>query len=338
MNLIAGTPVAWWVIFNGFVLAMLALDLGVFHRRAHAVRFKEAVAWSGVWIALALLFSFGILMGWVGSYEAGERGLRAQEFLAGYLVEKSLSVDNVFVFAMIFGYFAVPPAYQHRVLFYGILGALVFRAIFIFGGVWLIEHVEWVLYVFAVFLIVTGVKMFRTGDRKISPEKNPVVRLVRRLLPVSPEYAGQAFFHRVNQRTFATPLLLVLAFIETTDVMFAIDSIPAILIITQDTFIVYTSNVFAILGLRALYFALAGFLGMFRYLSCGLALVLIFIGGKMFYQAVTEAVTGVAHKIPIGLSLGVIAAILTSAVAASLLWRRPAPASEPAGDEPAPTA
>ncbi|MBL8877765.1 MAG: TerC family protein [Phycisphaerales bacterium] len=301
---------------------MLALDLGVFHRKAHEVRFKEALTWSVVWVALALLFNFGILQGWFGPYLPEERSLRAKEFLVGYLVEKSLSIDNVFVFAMVFAYFSVPAAYQHRVLFYGIIGALLMRAVFIFAGSWLIQHFEWVLYFFAAFLVVTGIKMIWAKGKQIEPDKNPVIRLARRMLPITPEYHGQYFFRRIDGRLVATPLFLVLLFIETTDVIFAIDSIPAILIITQDTFIVYTSNVFAILGLRALYFALAGFMKMFHMLTYGLAGVLVFIGGKMFYQAAVKALWQLDHdvKVPIGLSLGVIAAIIAMSVVASLLF------------------
>ncbi len=313
-------PLIWWIVFNFFVLAMLALDLGVFHRKAHEVRFKEALTWSVVWIGLALIFNLGILFGWFGPYEAHERALRAKEFFTGYLVEKALSVDNVFVFAMIFTYFSVPPQYQHRVLFYGILGALIFRAIFIFTGVWLISQFEWVLYIFALFLVATGIKMILAKGKEIHPEKNPVIKLTRRLIPVSDYYDGQKFFTRINGKLVATPLFLVLLFVETTDVIFAIDSIPAILIITQDTFIVYTSNVFAILGLRALYFCLAGFMKMFYYLTYGLALILVFIGGKMFYQAAVKSFTGVETKIPIEWSLGIIGVLLAIAVIASLLF------------------
>ncbi len=332
MDPLLGKPLAWWIAFNVFVLAMLALDLGVFHRKAHEVRFREALTWSVVWIALALLFNLGILLGWFGPYDAGERGERAKEFLVGYLVEKSLSVDNVFVFAMVFAYFAVPSHLQHKVLFYGILGALAFRAVFIFSGVWLIERFEWVLYLFAAFLIFTGVKMILAKGKSIDPDRNPVVRLARRLVPMTNEYHGDRFFTRVDGRLLATPMFLVLVFVETTDVIFAIDSIPAILIITQDTFIVYTSNVFAILGLRALYFALAGFMKMFHYLTYGLAGVLIFIGGKMFYQAAVKAIYDLPedYKAPIGLSLGVIGVLLAVSVIASLLW----PPRDAAGQSP----
>lgn len=315
-----GKPLYWWIGFNLFVLAMLALDLGVFHRKAHEVKFKEAATWSLVWIGLALLFNLGILLGWVGPYGEAQRGLKAKEFLAGYLVEKALSVDNVFVFAMIFTYFAVPAAYQHRVLFYGIVGALVFRALFIFSGVWLIEHFEWVLYIFAVFLIFTGIKMVWAKGKAIDPEKNPAIKLLRRTMPLTAEYVGQRFFVQVGGRLMATPLFLVLCFVELTDVIFAVDSIPAILIITNDPFIVFTSNVFAILGLRALYFCLAGFMRMFEYLTYGLAVILVFIGGKMFYQAASKALYGHEYKIPIELSLGVIGVLLAISVAASLLF------------------
>jgi tellurite resistance protein TerC len=310
---------AWWIGFNVFVLAMLALDLGVVHRKAHEVSFKEAIVWSVIWIGLALLFNLGILWGWFGAYEPDERAIRAKEFLVGYLVEKSLSIDNVFVFVLIFTYFAVPALYQHRVLFFGIIGALIFRAVFILTGTWLIHRFEWLLYVFAVFLVVTGIKMILAKGKEIHPERNPVLRLVRRLMPVTDEYHDEKFIVRREGRRWATPLLLVLVFVETTDVIFAVDSIPAILIITQDTFIVYTSNVFAILGLRALYFALAGFMKLFHYLTYGLAAILMFIGGKMFYQAAAKALWGGEAKLSIELSLGVIAAILIVAVLASIL-------------------
>jgi tellurite resistance protein TerC len=318
-----GGSMGWWIGFNVFVLFMLALDLGVFHRKAHEVRFREAVIWSVVWIGLALLFNYGILAGWFGGYAEADRTLRAKEFLVGYVVEKSLSVDNVFVFAMIFAYFAVPARLQHKVLFYGILGALFFRAVFIFGGAWLTQKFEWTLYFFAALLVATGIKMIWAKDKQMDPERNPVVRLARWLIPISNEYDGDRFITRVDGRRMATPLLLVLLLVEASDVIFAIDSIPAILLITQDTFIVYTSNVFAILGLRSLYFALAGFMQMFRYLTYGLAAILIFIGGKMFWQAAAGAMGMAGAKVPVGTSLGVIAAILTISVLASLIRPRP---------------
>lgn len=242
-----------WAAFNVFVLGMLALDLAVFHRKAHAVSLREALAWSIVWISLALIFNAGIYYVW------GEE--KAMEFLAGYLIEKSLSVDNIFVFLMIFSYFAVPAMYQHRVLFWGILGALVMRAIFIALGAALLQAFHWMIYIFGGFLIVTGIKMLLMGDHKLEPEKNPAVRLLRRVMHVTKEYHGQRFFIRRDRRLLATPLLLVVVVVETTDVIFAVDSIPAIFAITQDTFIVYTSNVFAILGLRRPLFSLGRYHG-----------------------------------------------------------------------------
>ena len=295
-----------WVAFNVFVLGMLALDLAVFHRKAHAVSLREALAWSIVWISLALIFNLGIYYVW------GEE--KALEFLTGYLIEKSLSVDNLFVFLVIFSYFAVPAMYQHRVLFWGILGALVMRAIFIAAGAALLTAFHWMIYVFGGFLIITGIKLLLTGDHKLEPEKNPAVRLLRRVMHVTKEYHGQRFFIRSNGRLWATPLLLVLVVVETTDVIFAVDSIPAIFAITLDPFIVYTSNVFAILGLRALYFLLAGIMDMFRYLKVGLSFVLCFVGVKMLIVDF--------YKIPIGISLGVVAGILALSILASLLAQR----------------
>lgn len=304
-----------WIVFNVFVLGMLALDLGVFHRNAHKVSLREALTWSVVWISLALIFNLGIHYFW-GSE-------KALEFLAGYLIEKSLSVDNIFVFLMIFHYFSVPAIYQHRVLFWGILGALVMRAIFIAMGTALLSAFHWMIYIFGGFLIVTGLKMLVPGDHKLEPEKNPAVRLLRRAMHVTKEYHGQRFFVRINGRLWVTPLLLVLVVVETTDLIFAVDSIPAIFAITMDPFIVYTSNVFAILGLRALYFLLAGIMDMFRYLKVGLSFVLCFVGVKMMIVDL--------YKIPIGVSLGVVAGILAVSVLASLLVtpeRVTVPASE----------
>lgn len=292
-----------WIVFNVFVLGMLALDLGVFHRKAHAVSLKEALVWCCVWVSLALTFNAGIYI-WSGPE-------KALEFLTGYLIEYSLSVDNVFVFVIIFSYFAVPAAYQHRVLFWGILGALVMRAIFIALGAALLTAFHWMIYVFGGFLIITGIKLLLTGDHKLDPEKNPAVRLVRRVMRVTHEYHGQRFFLRINGHLWVTPLFLVLVVIESTDVIFAMDSIPAIFGITLDPFIVYTSNVFAILGLRALYFLLAGIMDMFRYLKVGLSLVLCFVGAKMMIVDF--------YKIPIGLSLGVVAGILGVSIVASLV-------------------
>ncbi|HEY1269587.1 MAG TPA: TerC family protein [Candidatus Binatia bacterium] len=291
-----------WIGFNLFVLAMLAVDLGVFHRKAHEVSVREALTWSGVWISLALLFNLGIYHFW-GSE-------KALEFLAGYLIEKSLSVDNIFVFLMIFSYFDVPARYQHRVLFWGILGALVMRAIFIAAGAALLSAFHWIIYVFGGFLIITGIKMLFAGDEKLEPEKNPAVRLLRRIMHVTSDYHGQRFTVRRDGRLYATPLLLVLVVVETTDVIFAVDSIPAIFAVTMDPFIVYTSNVFAILGLRALYFLLAGIMHMFRYLKVGLAFVLCFVGIKMLLVDL--------YKIPIGVSLGIVAGILAVSILFSL--------------------
>lgn len=303
-----------WIGFNLFVLLMLALDLGVFHRKAHVVKTKEALLWSAVWIAMALLFNLGVYF-WQGQKVA-------LEFLTGYLIEKSLSVDNIFVFIMIFAYFGVPALYQHKVLFWGILGALVMRAVFIASGVALIERFHWIIYVFGAFLILTGVKMAWQKDKEIHPEKNPLLRLFRRLMPVTDRYHGGAFFVKQAGGSFATPLFVVLLLVETTDLIFAVDSIPAILAITLDPFIVYTSNVFAILGLRSLYFALAGIMPLFHYLNYGLAAILAFVGAKMMLVDF--------YKIPIGISLGVVAAILLISVLASLLWPRPqAPVSLP---------
>jgi tellurite resistance protein TerC len=295
-----------WVGFNVFVLGMLALDLGVFHRQSHEVSIREALMWSAVWVALALAFNAGVYY-----FRGPEAGI---EFLAGYLIEKALSVDNIFVFLLIFSYFRVPPQYQHKVLFWGIIGALVMRAVFIALGVALIRQFHWVIYVFGAFLVYTGIRIAREKEKEIHPEQNPVVRLFRRLMPVTGEYHGDSFFVREGARRAATPLFIALLVVETTDVIFAVDSIPAILAITDDAFIVYTSNVFAILGLRALYFALAGLMQMFHYLHYGLAAILVFVGAKMLLADV--------YKLPVAAALGVVAGILLVSVIASLLRRR----------------
>ncbi len=297
-----------WIAFNVFVLGMLALDLGIFHRKAHTVSIKEASIWSSVWIALALIFNLGIYFVWGPD--------KALEFLTGYVIEKSLSVDNLFVFLMIFQYFATPAIYQHRILFWGIVGALFMRAIFIATGAALLENFHWMIYVFGAFLIITGIRMLLQGDHQLDPQKNPVVRLFQRCIPLTHEYHGQRFFVRQNGKIHATLLMLVLVVVETTDVIFAVDSIPAIFAITRDPFIVYTSNVFAILGLRALYFMLAGVMEMFTYLKVGLSFVLCFVGTKMLVVDL--------YKIPIGVSLGVVAGILLLSVVASLLtqWHK----------------
>jgi tellurite resistance protein TerC len=293
-----------WAGFNVFVLAMLALDLGVFHRKAHEVSMKEATAWSAVWISLALLFNVGI---W--HFMGPQAGL---EFLTGYLIEKSLSVDNIFVIALLFSYFAVPSLYQHRVLFWGILGALVMRAAFILAGSALLASFHWIIYIFGGFLILTGVKMALTRDTEIHPEHNPLMKLVRRLVPVTSDYRGQKFFVRENGKLWATPLFLVLVMVESTDLVFAVDSIPAIFAVTKDPFIVYTSNVFAILGLRSLYFLLAGVMQKFVYLKLGLSAILVFVGVKM---TIVDF-----YKIPSSVSLLVIAALLAISIGASL-WK-----------------
>lgn len=301
-----------WIGFNLFVLAMLALDLGVFHRHAHVVSVKEAAVWSVVWIGLALVFNTGIYFFWdqlapTSTYSNREAALA---FFTGYLIEKSLSVDNIFVFVLIFTYFAVPAAYQHRVLFWGILGALVMRAILIAVGAALLKEFHWIIYVFGAFLIFTGIKMARHRNEELHPERNPVVRLFRRLMPVTDQYSGERFFVRQAGRLAATPLFLVLLMVESTDLIFAVDSIPAIFAVTSDPFLVYTSNVFAILGLRSLYFVLAGMMHKFHYLKIGLSVVLTFVGLKMVLIDV--------YKIPTAVSLGVIASILMVAVVASL--------------------
>ncbi len=304
---------AWWVGFNLLILVLLAVDLGVFNRKSHEVGFVEALIWSVVWIIVALIFNLGIWQGWVGTYPVEERHKAALDFLQGYIVERTLSFDNLFVFAVIFSYFAVKDKYHHRVLFYGILGALIFRAVFIFGGLWLIQMFSWMVYVFGAFLIFTGAKLAFAKDEKIEPEKNPILRLARRFLPVSDKYDEGRFITRVDSRRMVTPMLLVLIFLESTDVMFAIDSIPAIIAITKDSFIVYTSNIFAILGLRATFFVLAAFMRMFHYLSYGLAVLLVFIGAKMLAEPLLH------WKLSSAWSLGIIIAILTVAIVASLV-------------------
>ncbi len=293
-----------WVGFNLFILAMLALDLGVFHRKTHVVSLKESLTWTGVWVALALVFNAGV---W---HFAGSG--KALEFFTGYVIEKSLSVDNVFVFALLFSYFAVPTVYQHKVLFWGILGALMLRAIMIAAGAALITKFAWIIYVFGAFLILTGIKMIVKRDEEIHPERNPVVRWFKKLMPVTPEYRGDKFFVRENGLRMATPLFVVLLLVEFTDLIFAVDSIPAIFAVTKDPFIVFTSNVFAILGLRSLYFALAGVMDKFHYLKISLGVVLSFVGVKMI-------LAHTAWKIDTLVSLGVIVLILATSVVWSLL-------------------
>ena len=297
------TEISLWVGFNLFVLLMLVLDLGVFHRKEHEVKIKEALIWTCVWITLALIFNYGIY------YFQGKE--KALQFLSGYLIEKSLSVDNIFVFILIFSYFNVPSLYQHKVLFWGIIGALVMRVIFIFAGVALINQFHWVIYIFAAFLVFTGIKMFLQDEQKVDPDKNPVVRLFKKMFLVTDSFHGNKFFVTLNAKTFATPLFIVVLMVEVTDLIFAVDSIPAILAISQDPFIVYTSNVFAILGLRSLYFALAGMHKSFRYLKFGLSAILIFVGIKMFLSSI--------YPIPILIALIIIAVILITSIIASLV-------------------
>lgn len=295
-----------WTIFNVFVVAMLILDQVVFHRRAHAITMKEAIGWSAFWVSLAILFNIGIYF-WQGPKSA-------LEFLTGYLIEESLSIDNLFIFMMIFSYFKVPLLYQHKVLFWGIIGAQVMRAIFILVGVAVIHKFHWVIYIFGVFLIYTGIKMAFHREGEVEPQKNPAFRLAQRFLPITDRYDEGKFFTKINGRNTATPLFAVLLVIEMTDLMFALDSIPAVLAITLDPFIVYTSNVFAILGLRSMYFVLARFLQLFHYLHHGLSVILIFVGLKMLLADI--------YKIPIGVALGVVVATLALSVMASLIWPR----------------
>ncbi len=307
----------WWIGFNALILVLLSLDLGVFNRKAHAVSVREALGWSALWVSLAI--GFGL---WIGQSMGRQAML---EFYAGYLVEQALSVDNLFVFILVFGYFAIPPALQHRVLFWGILGALVMRGVMIGAGAALIAQFHWIIYVFGAFLVYTGFKMAFGGDAQIEPESNPVIRFVRRIMPITAKFRGEHFFVREPLtpggpvRLIATPLFVVLALVETTDVVFAIDSIPAIFGVTRNPFLVYTSNVFAILGLRSMYFLLANVISKFHLLKYGLALVLAFVGVKMLLSEL--------YPLGIGLSLGVVATTLAGSVVLSLLI--PAPAHPP---------
>jgi len=313
-----------WIAFHVFVLAMLAIDLGVFHREAHEVSMREAAGWSVTWVVLSLSFNYGVYR-----FMGPQAGL---EFLTGYLIEKALSVDNIFVFVLIFSYFRVPPRYQHRILFWGILGALVLRGGMIFAGTYLIRQFHWIEYVFGAFLVFTGVRMAFQQERDIEPGANPVIKLVRRFVPVTNRYHGQRFFTRESagpgqpRRGVATPLFVVLMLVETTDIVFAVDSIPAIFAVTTNPFLVYTSNVFAILGLRAMYFLLAGVIQRFHYLQLGLSAVLTFVGVKMLI--------GDWYAIPIGVSLCVIAAVLGLSVVASWLFPKEAEEHAPVEHDP----
>ncbi len=306
----------WWFygIFTLFVLMMLALDLGVFHRKAHEVSFKEATIWSIVWVSLALIFNGLFYYYTTTKFGATEGSRLSLEFLTGYIVEKSLSVDNIFVFVMVFAYFAIPAKYQHRVLFYGIIGALIFRAIFIAAGSWLMQF-HWVIYLFGAFLIITGIKMMFAPEKEVDPEKNFLIRLFKRLVPVTPTLQGQKFFIKENGKLFATPLFIALLFLELTDIIFAVDSVPAIFALTKEPMIVFTSNIFAILGLRAMYFMLAGAVDKFYLLKYGLAFVLVFVGLKMVW--LNDAFGG---KFPITWSLGIILGTILLSVFASLMF------------------
>lgn len=316
----------FYLAFFGFVIFLLALDLGVFHRNAHEVSFKEAATWSVVWVLLALGFNYGLyhyvhwkvasdpsLIGIWGAPEVIAKTI-SLEFLTGYVVEKSLSVDNIFVFVVVFTFFSIPSKYQHRVLFYGILGALIFRAIFIALGSVLMQY-DWIVLIFGVFLILTGIKIFFAPEKKIDPDKNPIIRILKRFLPVTPQIEGQKFFLRREGRLFATPLFIALVFVELTDIVFAVDSVPAIFAITDEPFIVLTSNIFAILGLRALYFLLAGVMDKFHLLKFGLGIVLVFVGLKMVW--LNELYGG---KFPIDLSLGIIGGVIALSVLLSFMF------------------
>src|SRR3954463_10598774 len=305
----AGTPLHWGVFFL-LLLGMLALDLGVFNRREHRIGLREALLWSIVWTGVGLAFTL-----WIALRFGRQAGL---EFLTAYVIERALSFDNIFVFVILFNYFAVPAEQQHRVLFWGILGALLSRGLFIGLGTALISRFEWLIFVFGAFLVYTGFKMFRGEEPEVHPEKNPLVRLFQRFVPLTGSYHGKRFLLRTHGRIEATPLLLVLVVIEATDVIFAVDSIPAVFGVTRNTFIIFTSNIFAILGLRALYFLLAGLMVRFRYLGYGIGLVLVFVGGKMLAHPWIE--------IPTAVSLGIVLGVLALAILASLL--RPAPKAD----------
>ena len=298
------TNALMWIGFNLFVVVMLALDLGVFHRKQHTVKVKEALIWSAIWITLALVFNVGIY------YTLGQQ--KALEFLTGYVVEKSLSIDNLFVFILLFGFFKVESKLQHRVLFWGVLGAIVLRAIFIFAGVALINQFHWIIYIFGAFLIYTGIKMlFEDDDKEVHPDRNPVVKWIKRIYPVASNDEKGSFFRRIDKKLHITPLFIVLLLIEVSDLIFAVDSIPAILSISNDTYIVFTSNIFAIMGLRSLYFAVSEVMGLFRYLKFGLAAILAFVGIKMCISSI--------YEIPISVSLLFILGTVTISVLLSKL-------------------
>ena len=297
---------SWWVGFNIFIIGMLVLDLVVFNRKEHVIKMKEALSWTAVWITLALVFNL-----WV-YYAYGQE--KALEFFTGYLIEKSLSIDNIFVFLMIFYYFRVPKIYQHKVLFWGVLGAIIMRTIFIVAGVSLIQMFHWTIYVFGFFLVLVGIKMLLQKDKEIDPENNPVIKLFRKIMPVTDTYEKDKFFIKKEGKYYATTLFIVLVVIETTDVIFAVDSIPAVLAITQDVFIVYTSNIFAILGLRALYFVLAEVMHLFHYLVYGLSCILVFVGIKMLISDF--------YKIDTLPALLVIAIVILVSITASIIFKK----------------
>jgi len=302
------TSLLFWIVFGFIIVTVLAVDLGILNRRAHKIELKEALTWSGVWISIALIFNVFVY------FQFGK--VKALEFLTAYVIEYSLSVDNIFVFILIFSFFSVKPQYQHKILFWGILGALIMRAIFIFAGVALINRFHWIVIIFGGFLLISGIKMlFQKEEVSVEPEKNGLVRLFRRFLPVSDTLHGDSLFIRQDKKLYATPLFLVLLVIESTDLIFAVDSIPAVLAISKDTFIVFTSNIFAILGLRSLYFAVSGVMGLFRYLKVGLAIVLSFVGLKML--------ASYFHiEIPILFSLAIIISILLVSIIASLIIKK----------------
>lgn len=309
----------WWLYagFLVFVLVVLAVDLGIFHREAHVVGFRESLAWSVVWVTLALIFNYGFYLYAASKFPPAVASRVALEFLTGYVVEKSLAIDNIFVFVLVFAYFGVPLKFQHRVLFYGILGALVFRAVFIALGAVLIQY-HAVVLLFGAFLLLTGAKMLWAPETKVEPEKNPVIRLMRRFVPVTPVLHGKYFFISLEGRWHATPLFVCLIFLEMSDIIFAVDSVPAIFAISREPLIVFTSNVFAILGLRAMYFLLAGVIDRFYLLKYALAIILIFVGLKMVW--LNDVFGG---KFPIEWSLGIIGALITGAIVASMLFPRP---------------
>lgn len=306
-----------WILFNVFILAMLIVDLKVFNRKPHEISIKESLIWTGIWVTMAVIFGIGIYF-----FMGAQSSL---DYFTGYLIEKSLSVDNIFVFLLIFTYFGVDSIYQHKVLFWGIFGALVFRLLFIMVGVALLEQFHWIIYIFGAFLIFTGIKLGLEKDKEIHPEKNPILKLVRRFIPITKNFHGPDFFIKRGSRIIATPMFVVLVVIETTDVVFALDSIPAIMAITRDTFLIYSCNAFAILGLRALYFALSGVMRLFHYLHYGLAFILVFIGVKMLIESFVH--------IPTLMTLGVIVVTLTISVIFSIKYPKEEEMDVPGGDE-----